>query len=298
MRASSLPAALLTAAVGRSPVKVGASKLGGYPDLPTSVPWPTVPVDVAPFRRHLSRLERSRPDEPPDVEQWEADAAALRDIVALGGRPLAFLGQINFGDVPVGTGEYPREGLVAFFYDYEDQPWGFDPAHKSGCRVLYVPRPARRTDRVNGGSAGRAPFRECSVAITEVETISSTPSANAPESLWEPYNEAFWKVRAHLPTPAHWTGGNPLPQQQNNMALECQLVSNGLYCGDSTGFRDPRRKTLEAGAADWVLLLQLDTDEQGPGWIWGDSGSLYFWVRRPDLARLDFSNVWCVLQCG
>jgi uncharacterized protein YwqG len=31
--------------------------------------------------------------------------------------------------------------------------------------------------------------------------------------------------------------------------------------------------------------------------MWGDCGMLYFWIRRDDLARRDFSGAWVVLQC-
>ena len=59
------------------------------------------------------------------------------------------------------------------------------------------------------------------------------------------------------------------------MDLECQLVSHGLYCGDASGYQATRAKELEAGRQDWILLLQLDTDDDA-GMIWGDGGMLYF----------------------
>ena len=34
---------------------------------------------------------------------------------------------------------------------------------------------------------------------------------------------------------------------QGDMYLECQLVTNGLYCGDSSSYDDPRRQELEVG---------------------------------------------------
>lgn len=81
------------------------------------------------------------------------------------------------------------------------------------------------------------------------------------------------------------------------MELECQLASNGLYVGNSSGYDDPRRPALEPGAVDWQLLLQIDSDDD-VGMMWGDVGMLYFWVRKQDAERADFSNVWMVLQCG
>jgi len=86
---------------------------------------------------------------------------------------------------------------------------------------------------------------------------------------------------------------------QGDIRLEAQLVTNGLYCGDGTGYADPRRAVLEPGAKEWRLLLQVDTDdEKRPGWMWGDVGRLYFLIHREDLEQLNFNRVWCCLQCS
>lgn len=84
---------------------------------------------------------------------------------------------------------------------------------------------------------------------------------------------------------------------QGDMQLEAQLVSNGLYCGNATGYQDPRRKALESGADDWILLLQLDSEDT-VGLMWGDVGMLYYWIRKQDLVEARFDRVWMALQCG
>ena len=84
---------------------------------------------------------------------------------------------------------------------------------------------------------------------------------------------------------------------QNPMELECQLASNGVYCGNSEGYQSAQAKSLADGASDWQLLLQIDTDEEGPSWMWGDVGRIYFWIKRDDLASLRFQDVWLVFQC-
>ena len=61
-------------------------------------------------------------------------------------------------------------------------------------------------------------------------------------------------------------------------------------------YRDPRRKALEPGADDWGLLLQLDSDETA-GFMWGDVGMLYYWIRKQDLAKNRFDRVWMAQQC-
>jgi uncharacterized protein YwqG len=59
----------------------------------------------------------------------------------------------------------------------------------------------------------------------------------------------------------------------------------------------PRIKALKDGADEWVLLLQIDTDD-ALNMMWEDGGLLYFWVRRRDALRGDFSNAWMILQSG
>ena len=83
---------------------------------------------------------------------------------------------------------------------------------------------------------------------------------------------------------------------QGEMELECQLVTNGVYTGDREGYQNPRVQTLREGAKDWMLLLQVDSDDE-PGMMWGDLGRLYFWIRRQDLKARNFDNTWCILQC-
>jgi uncharacterized protein YwqG len=80
------------------------------------------------------------------------------------------------------------------------------------------------------------------------------------------------------------------------MELECQLVTNGIYCGDPSGYEGPRAAVLEAGSADWRLLMQLDSDDEA-GMMWGDAGRLYFWIREADLRERRFDKVWLILQC-
>lgn len=77
------------------------------------------------------------------------------------------------------------------------------------------------------------------------------------------------------------------------MEFECQNVCP----------RRPDRSRTAAtagparGAADWRLLLQLDTDSDAD-FMWGDMGRLYFWVREQDARAGDFSRIWAILQCS
>ena len=57
-----------------------------------------------------------------------------------------------------------------------------------------------------------------------------------------------------------------------------------------------RAKELRNGAADWRLLLQIDTDDD-LGVMWGDGGILYAWIREEDARAGRFDRTWVVLQC-
>jgi uncharacterized protein YwqG len=81
------------------------------------------------------------------------------------------------------------------------------------------------------------------------------------------------------------------------MEEECELVTNGIYCGDASGYNDPRVKSLEPNAKNWKLLLQIDSNDEND-MMWGDCGRLYFWIKKDDLFNKNFNNSWVILQCS
>jgi len=79
--------------------------------------------------------------------------------------------------------------------------------------------------------------------------------------------------------------------------LECQLASSGIYVGDSKGYQSEAAQRIKTGAAEWRLLLQIDSDERSK-MMWGDVGRIYYWIRNSDLREGLWDRVWLVLQCG
>jgi uncharacterized protein YwqG len=114
------------------------------------------------------------------------------------------------------------------------------------------------------------------------------------ERVWKAFDALREAEYGH--GPKHQIGGYPDPVQGAEMDQECQLASNGLSVGNSSGYDDPRAEALRAGASDWRLLLQLDSDDDLKV-MWGDCGRIYFWVREQDARKRDFSGAWLVLQC-
>ena len=216
------------------------------------------------------------------------------------GRPLGYLACIDLSEIKA-LDWLPPEGLLLFFYDLDEQPWGFDPKDRGGWAVVHVADPST----VHGVATTPPGWRkEWSLPRSpiRIESGSSVPSWDHPvvEPLALTDVEQDVLIELHDAAcggaPRHQVGGYASPVQTAEMELECQLVSNGLYCGDATGYQDPRAESLKAGAADWRLLLQVDSDD-GLGVMWGDLGMLYFWVRAQDARAGDFSNAWLVMQC-
>lgn len=238
----------------------GFSKIGGIPVVPEGFEWPT----------------------------WN-------------GKPLAFLMQLKFSEINGGgqISYLPASGLLYVFYDQEQSTWGFDPKDAGSWRVFYS---AEDVELKQGKypSNIKERYHEKLLASKIVKTYPAWDDANIMAlNLTDEQEDWYCEFRnAFLDdAPGHQLGGWPNPIQGSDMDLECELVSNGLYCGDETGYNDPRAKALEQNKDEWILILQIDSDDDA-GMMWGDLGTLYFWIKKKDLGELNFHNVWMILQCG
>ena len=239
------------------------SYLGGVPELPPGVPWPEA-----------------------------------------GGKPLSFLAQIELAELQsvVGFDWLPQTGALLFFYDLESQPWGFDPRDRGKWAVLHLPAAVEAASALPGKTKHSSPGRILRRAGVTFRSMDSYPPFEretiAALKLSDEEAEALTdlQTRPFQGRPQHQVGGFPSPVQGDIMELECQLVSHGIYCGDESGYRDPRATELGASARDWKLLLEFDSDDDLDV-MWGDAGMLYFWVREQDARAGNFADTWLVLQC-
>lgn len=83
---------------------------------------------------------------------------------------------------------------------------------------------------------------------------------------------------------------------QGSVFFEAQHAVSGLDLGEYERPNQANIKAVEAGAKDWLLLLQVDTDSNSEI-MWGDLGTLYFLIKKDDLAALRFDNIWFSWQC-
>ncbi len=260
---------------------LGTSKVGGLPHLPDELPWPTK-----------------------------------------GNRPLMFLAQINLEDIDldhVPDNALPKSGLLTFWGDTAALPWGFDPKDAGAYQVLLISEslnslsfrelPTFDPDGLENEPQYKwTPFNECQLQIKNdhcydndvdeaIESIFSEVTAEQADALFHRFMD-FEEEQLNLENETkHQLLGNP-HEIQGDMRTECQLVSNGVYLGNQPPESENAKiDSLQPGAKDWRLLLQLDSDQDAADWMWGDCGKLYFWIKDQDLRAADFSSVWGILQC-
>lgn len=252
--------------VEQSSAAIGSSRVGGQPDLPPGTSWP-----------------------------------------AKQGAPMSFVAQVRMEEAaPYDTAHLlPPTGLLAFFYDAAQETYGTDPTDQAGFQVLYFATDLARLQRLPFPEAlpASARFQPCAVTFSNELTVAQSPDLEIPGLSWPPdaqkrYEAAIGGV-AGVASQSQPQGG-PRSQLlgfpytlQDDMRVQSQLASHGVSM-DQAG-SDPRTAALSAGAPNWQLLLQLDSEPQA-GMRWADAGMLYYWIEREPLRSATFDNVWVVLQ--
>jgi uncharacterized protein YwqG len=60
-----------------------------------------------------------------------------------------------------------------------------------------------------------------------------------------------------------------------------------------TRLDEQTKASIKTSALQWVLLLQIDSDERAKV-TWGDSGSFSYWIKQTDLEKRDFERCWAI----
>jgi len=247
----------LTPLEDESAAMPGISKIGGIPDLPAAITWPN--------------------------DLYE--------------NPLSFIAQLDFAEVkPFDTyNVLPETGYLFVFYDPYQEMGGYSLDEKPLFRVLYFDGPGEALIRTPfpEGLEDFGKYKPCSL---KGEVQLSMPFK------WGKDFSFLSKEERDIYGEKVWLGGyiNKSLGRADNMQGEmeglCQMVTNGFYPDKKEAYDAPENAALRAGEKDWLLLLQIDSNEAACGMRWADMGRLYFWIKKQDLLKRNFDDCWCILQ--
>ncbi|MFE5864941.1 YwqG family protein [Streptomyces virginiae] len=248
-----------------------AGRLGGLPELPLDLPWPT----------------------------WEGDGP-LSHIASLDCAALAAAGDCGLA--------LPDSGTLLFFHfdgrvDGDDSPVdASDPATRPGAQVLHVP--AGTPTRVRPAPPELLAYPEVPLTAQAGMTVPAYAAPGLRAAFGKVVDSARWRhhpLNGRLFTKGlidldstpddvrHRIGGHPVPVQG---AVERE-IAQAVLGRPGTSRNDP---DLDVEAARWVLLAQIDTD-YAADMMWGDVGTLYWLIRPADLAAGRFDHARFALQC-
>lgn len=252
---------------------VGYSKLGGLPDLPAGVTWPTWT--------------------PPT-----GDGAT---------RPLTFFAQLDLAKVSTHLDfQLPADGLLLFFADFDftgesDGVCGLFADELDGAQVVHAPTGAALTR--TPAPSGVEVLPEASVAPLLVWTLSM-PEDLADETEYEAFEAADEELKrrivdaapvGYLLRGAHQLGGHA-EYIQHTVESEVVQAAYDVYRRDS-GFDRERWDEVADKVAEWSILLQFDSDDS-LGLMFGDVGTLWWAAPTVDIAAGRWGSARFNFQCS
>ncbi len=259
---------------GEGNCSVGATRFGGVPDVPHNFQW----------------------------QYYNGKG------ITPAPRPLAFIAQFNCEELSQYDKEnlLPDKGVLSFFYDLNYECWGFDPKDKGSARVFWFEnveelKPAKLPEDLD---------EACRLPCLSIK-LHSTPSYPAFEDFsltrdnmirhWDEFDMSVGRIDIEKRDVNHKLLGWPMVIQ-NNMTMECELIKRGYYLGGAWDNITPQDKqeSIDHSLKDWILLFELDsfTDtDKDYELMLGDEGSLYFYIRREDLEKRNFDDIWLIFQC-
>lgn len=271
-------------------VPIGQSKFGGKPHLPKGFQW------------------------------YYYEGEGINKKVK--NRPLSFLAQINCREIHSFDKDklLPDEGILYFFYELDTMSWGYDPKDVGSARVYYFSGSEKELTVTEFPEDLEEDYKMPELAI-EFSSVISLPDYQEADDLLEmdcmeqeimealdedteldiyDIYEDITKEFGYQQPKDTLTGLLGYAELiQNPIPVECELVSNGFYAGGGWPKMSAKEKAdLMEKAKEWVLLFQLDTVETDDFCLmFGDCGSIYYYIRKQDLKNHRFDRIWLVLQC-
>lgn len=249
-----------------------------------------------------------KPDLPKDFQWFYYKGEDYKKIVE--NRPLSFLMQINCEEVHKYDKEslLPEKGMLYFFYELFTMTWGFSPQDRGSAKVFYYDGEIEDLVSVDFPEDME---KDCIIPESKInfESMNDYPidfldyyDPDDSDEEMERKEKEFEKDLEELGYKADTTKLLGHPELiQGEYWEECEGVARkNIYYGSAPikYGSDEVKKSIKENAKDWILLMQVNELEIGDyGLYFGDSGKIYFNIRKGDLKNKNFNDVWLILQC-
>ena len=260
-------------------IQLDEEKVNHYVELFKLVKRPSIQISFAPQSDKSLPIGCSkyggRPDVPEGFE-WPVDSL---------GCPLSLLLQIDCGDIAALDEEHilPQTGRLYFFDLISEMDWD---NRNNGSRVLYFDQPVTqlRPHEFPENLGKEYRMEEHALVFSHYSTapnLEELPDGHEDAiDDWNAYYEAFDRFRAEYRVDA----GN---------------------IGHMLGYADLIQGPIVDDLQENILLLQLDSIENfveegervTQELLFGDCGSIYFYINRNDLKARRFEDITFALQC-
>ena len=259
----------------------GKTHVGGVPDVPEDFEWPFYNTEI--FN---------------PVDKYSHERKDL---------PLYFIAQFNCKDLAKydKEGLLPKEGMLSFFYDLNEMKWGIEPEDKGFIRVYWF----ENTEKLHPATLPEGLDEDYIIPMMRVrmrEEVSYPAYEDVDVCSLPLYDDDLYEkalknlkvkekddISKLLGWPEDWQG---------SMFEEVEDVTNGNSDEneDSDLPFEQQQKRAQEARGKWQLLFQLDSldsEEDNFDIMFGDAGSIYFFIPKDDLSKRRFDRVWMILQC-
>ena len=199
------------------------------------------------------------------------------------GHPLTLLAQINCKDLPSSCYPFPKEGLLQFYIDTEDDLYGMDldesGNQRGGYQVTYIADPGCYEDQ-SALSFSEGPYSPIDgphkLSFQKTSQMLCSKNFNY-DKYYEKYLDHDSKEEEFLEIFAFFEKSKmPIIHQMGGYASCIQEMPD--YLQDD----------------DLIVLLKIGYDDKIS---FGDSGECLFFIHKEKLKNLDFSDVYYYWDC-
>jgi hypothetical protein len=293
-------------------IPIGASKLGGHPDLPEGWEWSEATLNI-----------------PPPTPEFIQKASQIPHLVLPPPNntiALPFVAQIRLSELSdlLPGNPLPDAGILYFFYN--SQSFASDGGDRvsvhslvdgkvalsydvfgyydlQNCRVLYCPD--EKTPLNRRSTPDNVPREHIYAALAVSYAVMRLLPNVETSFVGEPndgrgivtLNDDEWEVYAELRPELIRNVDHLLGYSQDSQpyAMEASYARyRSALFPELPDWKTLSEEEQQREYYDYSLLLQVEPHNNGMHF--GRGGALFFFIRNADLARRDFSRVWAWVQ--